>query len=267
MSALEVRSLSVSLSGRQILRDVSVTVSQGGWLGVIGPNGAGKTTLLRAIAGLVRSSGDVLFDDVSASTLRPRERARRVAIVAQRPELPAAMTVADYTLLGRTPHISYLDTETRSDLDAAAEALDRLGVGEFADRTLGTLSGGEQQRVVLARALAQAAPLLLLDEGTNALDVGSQQQVLELVSELRAQDGLTVLSAMHDLTLASQYADTVALLGGGRVVAAGAPEDVIREDVIASYYGADVRVMHTDDGIVVHPVRRRAVRARSETRR
>jgi len=257
VSSVEVRSLSVSLAGREILQDVSLAVPAGGWLGVIGPNGAGKTTLLRAIAGLVRSSGEVLFDGVPAAALRPRERAKRVAIVAQRPVLPPAMAVADYVLLGRTPHIAYLDTETRADLEVAARALERLGVAGFADRTLGTLSGGEQQRVVLARALAQEAPTLLLDEGTNALDVGSQQQVLELVSELREHDGLTVISAMHDLTLAGQYAETVALLGKGRVVADGTPQDVIRPELIKANYGAEVRVERTDDGIVVYPVRRR----------
>ena len=258
MSSLAVRSLSVSIGGRPILDDVSVATSSGGWLGIIGPNGAGKTTLLRAIAGLVPARGTVEIDGRDAATMRPRERARSVAIVAQRPVLPPAMTVADYVLLGRTPHIAYLDTETRSDVDVAAAALARLDAGVYAERTLGTLSGGEQQRVVLARALAQQAPIVLLDEGTNALDVGSQQQVLELVSDLRRADGLTVVSAMHDLTLAAQYADTVTLLGGGRVVAAGAPADVIREDLIATYYGADVRVEHTPDGIVVYPVRRRA---------
>jgi iron complex transport system ATP-binding protein len=258
VSSVEVRSVSVTLGGRDILHDVSLAVPAGGWLGVIGPNGAGKSTLLRAIAGLVPSSGDVFIDGVDASSLRPRERAQRVAIVAQRPLLPPMMTVADYVLLGRTPHIGYLDTETRSDMDAAVRALERLDAAGFGHRPLGTLSGGEQQRVVLARALAQAAPVLLLDEGTNALDIGSQQQVLELVSELRAEDRLTVLSAMHDLTLAAQYADSVTLLGGGRVVAAGAPVEVIREELIAAHYRADVRVAHTDDGIVVSPLRRRA---------
>lgn len=258
MSDVALRSLSVSLAGHEIVRDITLSVPAGGWLGIIGPNGAGKTTVLRAIAGLVPAAGDVLLDGLPASAMKQRERARRVAIVAQRPVLPGAMTVADYVLLGRTPHIAYLDVETRTDLDVAAGALDRLGMGSFADRPLGTLSGGEQQRVVLARALAQAAPTLLLDEGTNALDVGSQQQVLELVSELRESEGITVVSAMHDLTLASQYAETVALLGGGRIVAVGTPDEVIREELIAAYYGADVRVERTPDGIIVFPVRRRA---------
>jgi len=256
--------LSVELGGRSILRDVSLNVPSGGWLGLIGPNGAGKTTILRAIAGLVPSHGELLIGDARGHALRPRERARLVAIVAQRPSLPAAMNVADYVLLGRSPYIRYFDTETRSDMDAAARALERLDIGEFADRALGTLSGGEQQRVVLARALAQATPVLLLDEGTAALDVGSQQHVLEIVSELRDEHGITVISAMHDLTLAAQYADEVVLVAGGRVVETGIPEVVIREDLVRSAYGAEVRITRDEDGIIVSPVRARR-RSRSAT--
>ena len=264
MTAVDVRSLSVELGGRSILRDVSLNVPSGGWLGLIGPNGAGKTTILRAIAGLVPSHGELLIGDARGHALRPRERARLVAIVAQRPSLPAAMNVADYVLLGRSPYIRYFDTETRSDMDAAARALERLDIGEFADRALGTLSGGEQQRVVLARALAQATPVLLLDEGTAALDVGSQQHVLEIVSELRDEHGITVISAMHDLTLAAQYADEVVLVAGGRVVETGIPEVVIREDLVRSAYGAEVRITRDEDGIIVSPVRARR-RSRSAT--
>jgi len=264
VTAVDVRSLSVELGGRSILRDVSLNVPSGGWLGLIGPNGAGKTTILRAIAGLVPSHGELLIGDARGHALRPRERARLVAIVAQRPSLPAAMNVADYVLLGRSPYIRYFDTETRSDMDAAARALERLDIGEFADRALGTLSGGEQQRVVLARALAQATPVLLLDEGTAALDVGSQQHVLEIVSELRDEHGITVISAMHDLTLAAQYADEVVLVAGGRVVETGIPEVVIREDLVRSAYGAEVRITRDEDGIIVSPVRARR-RSRSAT--
>lgn len=255
MSGIELLDVSVALGGRPILHNVSVSVSSGEWVGIIGPNGAGKTTLLRAIAGLVPRTGEVRIDGHDVGALRLRDRARSVAMVAQRPMLPDAMTVTDYVLLGRSAYVSYLGSESRADLEAVAAALERLGIGEFADRPLGTLSGGEQQRAVLARALAQAAPVLLLDEGTSALDIGAQQQVLELVSELRASSELTVVSAMHDLTLAGQFTDRVALLSAGRVVAAGTPADVIREDLVRAHYGATVRVMHTPDGIIVTPVR------------
>ena len=255
MSLVEVRGLGVTLGERRILQDVSLAVSEGEWLAIVGPNGAGKTTLLRAIAGLVHADGGVLLDGEDANGLRPRERARRVSIVAQRPVLPDAMTVTDYVLVGRTPYIGYLEMETRSDLDAAMRALRLLAIEEFADRPLGTLSGGEQQRVVVARAVAQGAPTLLLDEGTNALDIGAQQHVLELVSMLREAENLTVVSAMHDLTLAGQFAQRIALLSAGRIVETGPPEDVLRQDLIEAHYGARVRVTHGPDGIVVSPIR------------
>ena len=257
MTAIAVHGLSVELGGRRVLANVSVDVGSGGWLAVVGPNGAGKTTLLRAIAGVVPASGSVLLDGENAAALRPRDRARRVAIVAQRPVLPPAMTVTDYVLVGRSPYIGYFDMEARGDLDAVSRALEQLGIASFADRPIGTLSGGEQQRVVVARAVAQGAPALLLDEGTNALDIGAQQQVLELVSELREAEGTTVISAMHDLTLAGQFAETVALLSAGELVAAGAPEDVLREELIEAHYDAHVRITHSPDGIVVSPVRAR----------
>jgi iron complex transport system ATP-binding protein len=256
VTAVDVRGLGVRLAGRDVLRDVSLAVPSGGWLGIIGPNGAGKTTLLRAVAGLVPSSGAVLLDGTPAAGLAPRERARRIAIVAQRPVLPAAMTVSDYVLLGRTPYIAYFDTETASDLEVVVRSLERLGIAPYAARALGTLSGGEQQRVVLARAVAQQAPVLLLDEGTSALDVGAQQDALELVESLRRTEGLTVVTAMHDLTLAGQFAEEVALLSGGSIVAAGRPEVVLDEDLILEHYGARVRVSHGPDGTVVSPVRR-----------
>jgi iron complex transport system ATP-binding protein len=257
VSTIEARDVSVTLGGRRILSDASLSVAAGEWVGIIGPNGAGKTTLLRAIAGLVPHAGIVELDGRNAGTLRPRDRARCVAIVAQRPLLPDAMTVSEYVLLGRSPYVSYLGSESRRDVEAVRAALARLGIADFAERPLGTLSGGEQQRAVLARALAQAAPTLLLDEGTSALDVGAQQQVLEIVSDLRAEEELTVLSAMHDLTLAGQFTDRVALLSAGRVAAAGAPPEVITEDLVRAHYGADVRVSHGPDGLVVSPVRTR----------
>ena len=255
MSTIDARDVSVALGGRRILSGVSLSVAAGEWVGIIGPNGAGKTTLLRAIAGLVPHSGEVALDGRDASAMRPRDRARCAAIVAQRPLLPDAMTVAEYVLLGRSPYVSYLGSESRSDVDAVAAALARLGISAFAERPLGTLSGGEQQRAVLARALAQATPTLLLDEGTSALDVGAQQQVLEIVSELRAEAELTVLSAMHDLTLAGQFADRVALVSGGTIVAVGPPAAVITEELVRAHYGAEVRVTDGPDGLVVSPVR------------
>jgi len=222
------------------------------------PNGAGKSTLLRAIAGLVPFDGAIMLDGEPLERLRRRDVARRLAFVPQSPLLPPDMEVREYVLLGRTPHIGPFGSESRRDVAAARRALERLELGSFAERRLHTLSGGEQQRVVLARALAQEAPLLLLDEPTTALDIGRQQQALELVAELRAQGPLTVLSAMHELTLALQYADRLALLSGGQLVAAGAPAEIATESLLAEHYGADVQVIENGDGpVAVVPRRRR----------
>jgi iron complex transport system ATP-binding protein len=251
VSAVTLTRVCVSLGGTRVLHEVSASVETGEWVAVIGPNGAGKTTLLRAIASLVQFSGSIglLGDDLRS--LPHRERARRVALVAQIPTMPAEMTVREYVLLGRTPYIGYLATERRSDHDAAEAAIER-----FARRRLSSLSGGERQRTVLARALAQDAPLLVLDEPTSALDVGRQQQALEIVDELRATEGLTVLSAMHDLTLAGQYADRLLLLDCGRLAAEGSAREVLTRALISQHYQAEVRVVgDAESGLVVVPVR------------
>jgi iron complex transport system ATP-binding protein len=224
---------------------------------LIGPNGAGKSTLLRAIAGLVPYEGSIVLDDAEVGALGRRELAQRLAFVPQAPLLPPEMRVGEYVLLGRTPHIGAFGYESQRDFDVADEALARLDLQPLATRPLRTLSGGERQRVVLARALAQDAPLLVLDEPTAALDVGRQQQVLELVSELRERGELTVISAMHDLTLAGQYADRLLLLSHGSLVAEGPPAEIATEALISAHYGAEVRVIEADGSVAVIPVRRR----------
>ena len=256
MSAIELRGVSVDLDGRPVLRQLDLVVPGGARLGLIGPNGSGKTTLLRTVAGLVPHRGELRVGDAPPGSLSRRELARRIALVPQNPAVPAGITVADYVLLGRTPYIPYLGTESRRDLAIVAQVLDQLDLAAFAARRLDSLSGGEHQRAVLARALAQQAPVLLLDEPTTGLDVGHQQQVLELVDALRERLELTVVSAMHDLTLAGQFADQLVLLDGGRVAAAGPVREVLTEQVIGRHYHASVRVLEEPGGgIVVVPVR------------
>jgi iron complex transport system ATP-binding protein len=253
--ALEARGVSVTIGRSRILSDFSAKVERGEWIAVIGPNGAGKTTILRALAGLIAFSGQVLVEDRGVRSSTRRQLARQIALVPQQPQTPPELTVAEYVLLGRTPHIGYFATETRSDRLAAERAMARLSLRQFTDRSLGSLSGGELQRVVLARALAQEAPTLLLDEPTSALDLGRQQQALELIDGLRRDSELTVISAMHDLSLAGQYADRLLLLDGGRLVAQGNPGAVLSEEAIATHYGARVRVIRENGGVFVLPRR------------
>ncbi|MFG2013428.1 ABC transporter ATP-binding protein [Actinomadura geliboluensis] len=237
-----VRGLDVSLGGRPVLKGVSLDVPAGSWTAVIGPNGAGKSTLLRAVLGLVASRGEITVAGEDLQRLKPRQRARTVAYAAQNPHLPVGMTVFDYTLLGRSPYIPHLGRESARDRAITEEVLERLDLTAFATRPLDHLSGGERQRVVLARALAQQTSVLLLDEPTTALDIGHQQQVLELVDRLRLADALTVVTTIHDLTLAGQYADALVLISGGRVAAAGTPEEVLTRAVVEEHFGARVHV-------------------------
>jgi iron complex transport system ATP-binding protein len=251
VSSLEFASVTVRYGRREVVRSFAATVASGGWLGLIGPNGAGKSSLLRAVVGLVEYTGDVRVDGSSLSLRSRSRRAALVAYVPQTPLLPYDMTALEYVLLGRAPFVSYFGSETRHDRAMARDVLSRLDLDGFADRRLGELSGGEQQRLVIARALATEAPILLLDEPTSALDIGHQQQALELVARLRRDHGLTVVSAMHDLTLAGMYADHLALLHEGSVVAFGPATDVLRPETLAEFYGVRVSVHHEPDGTVV----------------
>jgi iron complex transport system ATP-binding protein len=254
-----VSDLTVMIDGATLLRDVSLTAAPGEWLAVVGPNGAGKSTLLRAIAALTPRRGTITIGGRDIGSLRPRERALLVAMVVQSPLVPGGATVTDYVALGRTPHVPLFGVETAHDLDAVAAALHRLDLDQFAHRMIETLSGGERQRVLLARALAQHAPVLLLDEPTTALDVGHQHDVLELIDELRRERNLVVITSLHDLTLAAQYADRVVLLDRGRTVADGPPAEVFTQGLLTEVFGASVRVIHDEHGIAV--VARRAPRS------
>ena len=256
MIGIGLRRVTVAYDGTPALRGVDLTIVPGSWTGLIGPNGAGKTTLLRAAAGLVPHGGAILLGGEEVAWMSRRATARLVAYVPQRPVVPEAMTVIDYVLTGRTPYISYLGSEAAGDLDVVGRVLVRLELEDLAERQLGTLSGGELQRAIIGRALAQQAPVLLLDEPTAALDVGHQQHALELIDALRREEGLTVVSAMHDLTLAGQFAERLLLLDRGMLAAEGPVREVLTESTIRRHYGARVRILEDGrGGVVVIPTR------------
>jgi iron complex transport system ATP-binding protein len=251
MNGLTLRDVRVEYGGCAVVSSVDETLSAGEWLCLIGPNGAGKSSLLRALAGLVNFSGSVQLDGGEIRGLSARELARQVAFVPQEPVLPDDMSVTDYVMLGRNPHISTFGRESANDRDIVAGLITELSLAVYARRMLGTLSGGERQRVVIARALAQEAPVLLLDEPTSALDLGHQQHALELVDRLRRAKNLIVVSAMHDLTLAGLYSDRLLLLHQGVGVARGSAREVLRSETLAEFYGVSARVIHEQDGTVV----------------
>jgi iron complex transport system ATP-binding protein len=252
---VEVVAVSAGYGRRPVLSSVRFAVDAGGWLGIIGPNGSGKSTLLRSMLGLHPHRGEVRIDGVPITAMPRRDRARLLAYAPQQPVLPEGVSTRDYVLLGRTPHRPLLAAPRGVDREVVAEVMARLELEELAERAVVTLSGGEQQRAVLARALAQQPRVLLLDEPTAALDLGHAQQVLDLLDRLRRQDGLTVVSTLHDLNLAGQYADRLTLLADGRVAAEGSPAEVLTSAALATHYGARARIVPGPHGPAVLPVR------------
>ena len=256
MTSLAFVDVSVKYGSSVAVQGFTDTVRPGEWLCLIGPNGAGKSSLLRSAAGLVKHEGGILVDGSPLHLRTSRRRAALVAHVPQSPSMPEDMTAAEYVLLGRNPYVGYFGNESKHDRMMVARVIERLDLEEFAERRLGTLSGGERQRLVIARALAQEAPIMLLDEPTSALDIGHQQQALELVDSLRREHGFTVVSAMHDLTLAGLYSDRLALLHQGHCVAAGPAEQVLKAETLSEFYGVSVSVHQEPDGTVVVVPRR-----------
>lgn len=255
MTAVEGRGVTIRRGDAEIVRGLDLTVARGEWLAVVGPNGAGKTTLLHAIAGLLPFTGEIRIQGQDPRTLSRRRLARLVALMPQQPVVPPGMAVRDLISLGRTPFLGRFATESPTDRRAVDNEIARLGLGALADRSADELSGGELQRVMLARALCQEPEVILLDEPTSALDLGHQQSVLDLVDQMRAERGVTVLAAMHDLTLAGQYAHRMLLIDRGRVVRDGAPGDVMTADLLNQTYAARVEVLQRTFGPAVIPLR------------
>jgi len=267
--ALVAQDVTVTIDGVRVLDGVSLEVAQGEWLALLGPNGAGKTTLVRALSGTVRHDGEVTFggepsgpSDVPSggpSDVRPgpRARARRIAVVPQTPVIPPGITAFEYVLLGRTAHQGLRLSASLDDRRRSLAVLQRLDLERFAQRDLTTLSGGERQRVVLARALVADAPVLVLDEPTAALDLGHQFETLELLAELQQERGLTVVTTLHDLSVAGQFGDRLAVLHEGRIVAHGTPAEVLTPAAIGRWWGVEADVEPDAQGRVSVTVRRR----------
>jgi len=241
---LLIDNLSVAYNQRNVLHGVSLDVRSGEVLALIGPNGAGKSTLIRAVSGVIPiQTGKVHTNGDDFAALSSMQRARYLAVVPQAVSLPAAFTVWETVLLGRTPYLGFLGQPSLKDEELARSALDRVSASSLAGRRVGELSGGEQQRVLLARALCQSTPILLLDEPTAHLDLQYQVSLLEIVSDLAHRDNLAVLIALHDLNLAARYADRMALMVAGRIQAVGKPGEVLKADVIEAAYCLPVQVV------------------------
>ncbi|RPI87255.1 MAG: ABC transporter ATP-binding protein [Chloroflexi bacterium] len=248
MSMLEIQSLEANYGSRKVLKGLSMTVEEGEVLALIGPNGSGKTTLIRSASGaLPWVSGCVLANGQDISRLTEQQRARLISVVPQARDLPDAFPVRQTVLLGRTPYLGWLGVAEAGDRHKVEWALERTGTHALAERRIGELSGGEQQRVLLARALAQETPIMLLDEPTAHLDLHHQSGLLQLVKQLAVEGKKAVLMALHDLNLAALYADRVALLVEGELVSLGKPEDVLKKEILEPAFQVPIAV-------ITHPV-------------
>lgn len=240
---IEIKDLNVSYGTHRVLKDIALAVKPGEILALLGPNGSGKSTLIRALSGVIPASGKIRFSGRELGDLNPAERARLMAVVPQTATLPPAFSVWETVLLGRTPYLNFLGQVSAKDEEIARCALSRVDALHLAERRVGELSGGEQQRVLLARALAQAAPVLLLDEPTTHLDLQHQIGLLELIHTLARNENLGVIVALHDLNLAARYADRIALIVAGEIKALGVPKEVLRPELISQIYQWPVQIV------------------------
>ena len=241
---LTIEGLSVSYGTRRVLHDISLDVQAGEVLALIGPNGAGKSTLVRAASGVIPvQAGKVSVNGEDLLAQPVMRRARSLAVVPQAVSMPPAFTVWETVLLGRTPYLNFLGHVSSRDEEIARLALQKVDALDLAERRVGELSGGEQQRVLLARALAQATPILFLDEPTVHLDLQHQISLMDIIRVLAHNDYLAVLIALHDLNLAARYADRVALLVAGEIKAAGTPRQVLTPEIISMAYHLPVHVI------------------------
>ena len=246
MPILESKTLSVSLSGRVILSDIDLSVKRGEWMGLIGPNGSGKTTLLRTLSGVLPYSGSLNMLDHPVRSWNARDRARHLALVRQTRNVSFDFQVDELVLLGRSPYKGLLATYDNADRERMQDALRLVDLDGCAERSFASLSGGEQQRVFLAQALVQEADILLLDEPTTYLDVHHQYEFMHHVRRL-VDEGITVVGAFHDLELAAHFSDRMTVLDGGHLVASGAPQVVLTENLLRTVFRMESRVTTSGD--------------------
>jgi len=241
---LRLTDLCVSYGPRRVLEGVTLDVASGEVVALVGPNGAGKSTLIRAVSGVIPiESGEVLVNGADLRSISTMKRARLLSVVPQARSLPPAFTVYEAVLLGRTPHLGWLGRTSAADHERVRHALEQTHMRALEERYVGELSGGEQQRVLLARALAQDTPVMLLDEPTTHLDLQHREALIRLIRNLARHKDLAILMVLHDLNLAGLYADRVALLVAGQLQAVGSSSDVLTEERLSQVYQMPVRVI------------------------
>lgn len=253
MVNITIKSLTFGYNGCMILDNLNLVVEDSEVLGLVGPNGSGKTTLIKCMDKILKPKGSILIDGRDIDTVSRTELAKRLGYVPQSSSTPLATTVFDTVLMGRRPHISWRVSD--SDLDKVADILGLLHLEYLAMRDFSQLSGGQKQKVLIARALAQEPEVLLLDEPTSSLDMKHQLEVMETISSLVKEKKISAVMALHDLNLASMFVDKLAILKGGKIYAAGEPIDLLNAKNIRDVYGVEAVVMNNLDRPYIVPLR------------
>ena len=253
---LKIQNVSLGYGSQEdTLQDISLEINGSEMLAVIGKNGAGKSTLLRGLTGLLPlRSGRILYNDRDLSAMTVRERARLISVVPQTVSLPPGYTVYETISHGRTPYLNWYGRLSERDKELIDHAVTLTGLNDFTGKEVSTLSGGEQQRVILARAIVQDAPVMILDEPTSSLDINYQVKLLELEREICRTGGIAAIFIIHDLNLAARFADRIAILHNKRIAAIGSPQQVLTEEILSEVYGIPVRVLNDpEEGLIVLP--------------
>ena len=243
---IKVDDLNITLEKNNILKDINIEVDNKEVVGIIGPNGSGKSTLLKCIYRVLKpNDGAILLDNVDIKDMSVKESSKRLAVLSQHNNYNFDFTVKDIVLMGRSPHKKFMERDNKNDYDIANEALKKVDMFEFKDRSFQSLSGGEQQRVILARALAQQPQCLILDEPTNHLDIKYQLQLMRIVKGL----GIEVIAAIHDLNIAAMYCDKIYVLKDGEIIKNGKPKDVLTQELIKDVYEVDAEVIVNEERV------------------
>ena len=246
---IKAENINVTLEKNNILKGINIEVDNKEVVGIIGPNGSGKSTLLKCIYRVLKpNDGAILLDNVDIKEMSVKESSKRLAVLSQHNNYNFDFTVKDIVLMGRSPHKKFMERDNKDDYDIVNEALKKVDMFEFKDRSFQSLSGGEQQRVILARALAQQPKCLILDEPTNHLDIKYQLQLMRIVKGL----GIEVIAAIHDLNIAAMYCDKIYVLRDGEIIKNGKPKDVLTKEIIKDVYEVDAEVIVNEDRVNIY---------------
>ncbi len=262
MVKLEIKNMYAGYDRKHVLKDINMKVNQGDFLGIIGPNGCGKSTLIRAITGVVDYiRGDILLDGISVREMRRKDIAKRAAVVPQNTFIGFPFTVWEVVLMGRNPYIGRFESLKEEDYELAHRAINITGIEKLKDRRVNTLSGGELQRVVIARAVAQDPELLLLDEATAHLDIGHKIEVMDMIKKMNREEDVTVVSVHHNLDIAARYCDRLILMDKGRIRTMGEPEKVLTPGHLRAVYGIEAEVHENprDGTLYISPIERKEI--------